>query len=73
MRGVPLPPAFALLAAAALVALPGCAQGLRGDNDRPPYWRRPGPALLEPIERRVLPDDGFLDNLAAAPPAARLG
>jgi hypothetical protein len=34
-------------------------------SDSAPHWRRPGPAVLGPLEREVLPDDGFLDSLAA--------
>ncbi len=32
-------------------------------SDRP-HWRRPGPAATGPVERIILPDDGFYDSLA---------
>lgn len=60
--------AMPLLAALVLGA---CAEVQLGDVDQPPYWRRPGPALLEPQERHVLPHDGYRACLPrAAAPAA---
>lgn len=38
-----------------------------GTDSRMPPWRRPGPAADGPIERRIIPDDGFQENLAASP------
>lgn len=37
-----------------------CGHVQIGDSDLKPFWRRPGPALIEPQERRVLQDDGYL-------------
>jgi len=43
----------------AVLLLGACGQVQLGDVDQPPPWRRPGPALLEPQERHVLPHDGY--------------
>lgn len=51
------------------MAVGACAPVHVGDQERPPYWRRPGPALQEPQERLRVPDDGFRDFLAMARPA----
>jgi hypothetical protein len=51
-------------------AMPGCGGMRLGEQDRPPSWRRPSPAMLEPLERYVVPDDGFLDHLAKRGPGA---
>ena len=61
-RGVALAALLLSLAAA------GCSNDrytIHGDNDAPPAWREPGPAATGPIERRVLPDDGFRDHLGS--------
>ena len=43
-----------------------CGHVQMGDSDLRPFWRRPGPALIEPQERRVLQDDGYVAQRAAA-------
>lgn len=43
----------------ASLLLGACGQVQLGDVEQPPPWRRPGPALLEPQERHVLPHDGY--------------
>ena len=58
-------------AMALAVVLPCCAGAaacgpvVLGGREGPPPWRSPGPAADGPIERRVVPDDGFRDYLAA--------
>ncbi|MBX9702236.1 MAG: hypothetical protein K2X74_22560 [Acetobacteraceae bacterium] len=54
---------LALMLLMALAA--ACGHVQLGDTDQRPYWRRPGPAPLEQQERYRVPDDGFLDHLAA--------
>lgn len=55
----------------AALLLGACAEVQFGDVDQPPHWRRPGPALLEPQERHVLPHDGYRAGLSRpAAPAA---
>ncbi len=53
---------------AILWAMAGC--GSMGDS-APPSWRRPGPAATGPLERQIVPDDGFRANLATFRAAQR--
>jgi hypothetical protein len=43
-----------------------CGHVQMGDSDLKPFWRRPGPALMEPQERRVLQDDGYVAQRGTA-------
>ena len=65
-------PAASRAALLALLALAAAAAGACGevrlsDTEQRPHWRRPGPAVIEPLPRFRVPDDGFHDNLAAPP------
>lgn len=48
--------------AAILWPLAGCNS--MGGDAAPPAWRRPGPAAQGPLERHMVPDDGFRADLA---------
>lgn len=48
--------------AAMLLAVAGCT-AMEGDSARP-AWRQPGPAAEGPLERHIVPDDGFRADLA---------
>jgi hypothetical protein len=48
--------------AAMLLVMAGCAS-MDADSARP-AWRQPGPAAEGPLERHIVPDDGFRADLA---------
>ena len=46
------------------IAIAACAHVQIGERNKPPPWRQPGPALLDPPQRIPVPDNGFRADLA---------
>ncbi len=46
------------------IAMAACAKVQLGETTKAPLWRRPGPAVTEPVERQRVPDDSFRAFLA---------